>query len=124
MINTEKQKEKLETELNRVVDELKTLGTYTPTTDDWTETLKNHNVPEADPNTEADASEELEEHGATLSALEIEYHNIKLSLKKIEEGRYGICEIGGEQIEEKRLEFKPDARTCIEHMNQEDKLPL
>jgi len=36
-------------------------------------------------------------------------------LKKIEDGTYGICEVGGEEIPEDRLDANPSARTCIEH---------
>ncbi len=39
---------------------------------------------------------------------------IEDALKKIEKGRYGICEICGNEISEKRLEFIPWARYCIE----------
>lgn len=123
MINTDKHKEKLESELERVIAELKTVGTYESVTDDWSKAL-NEYIPEADSNVRADASEELEEHSATLTVLEINYHNIKRALQKIEKGTYGICEIGKEPIEEERLEFKPNARTCTKHMNEEDKLPL
>jgi RNA polymerase-binding transcription factor DksA len=51
--------------------------------------------------------------------LEVRYNEIKSALKKIEEsapGAYGLCEVGGEQIEEDRLEANPAARTCKAHM--------
>ena len=38
------------------------------------------------------------------------------ALEKIEKGTYGICETGGEKIEEDRLEANPSARTCKAHM--------
>ena len=66
----------------------------------------------------------MEERRATLSALETEYRDIKRALQKIADGNYGTCEICGEPIEEDRLNFKPTARTCTKHMNDESQLPL
>ena len=39
---------------------------------------------------------------------------IEDALKKIDKGRYGVCEICGKNISEKRLKFVPWARYCIE----------
>ncbi len=39
---------------------------------------------------------------------------IDKALKKIEEGTYGICEACGREIDEKRLEARPEATLCIE----------
>ncbi len=118
-------KAKLETQLNTIVEELKGLGIYDEHSDNW-EAVPDQEVSgaDADENTNADASEAAEERQATMSDLEIEYHDIRRALKKIEAGTYGICEISGEPIEEKRLLIKPDARTCIAHMNEENQLPL
>ncbi len=39
------------------------------------------------------------------------------ALAKIVDGRYGVCEISGEEIELDRLEANPAARTCKKHLN-------
>ncbi len=124
MLNLNEYKSKLEIELERITDELNTLGTYEPETDDWTVTLKEANIAEADDNIEADTAETMEERRSTLSALEIQYRDIKRALQKINEGNFGTCEVCGAQIEENRLNFKPTARTCSIHMNNESQLPL
>lgn len=124
MLNLNEYKSKLEIELERITGELNTLGTYEPETGDWTVTLNETNIAEADDNVEADTAETMEERRATLSALEIEYRNIKRALQKITDGNYGLCEICGGPIEENRLNFKPTARTCTDHMNDEGQLPL
>ncbi len=124
MIDTAVFKTKLEGELIRITEELKTLGVYNPETDDWTETVGEDNLTEADSNIEADMAEDMEERRSTLSALEIEYRNTKRALTKIETGIFGLCEISGEPIEEDRLNFKPTARTCKNHMEEEAQLPL
>lgn len=45
---------------------------------------------------------------------------IEGAIKKIEDGSYGVCELCGEEIEEKRLLARPMATHCIEcKMEQE-----
>ena len=40
------------------------------------------------------------------------------ALAKIEEGTYGICDRGGEPIEEGRLEAVPYATLCLKHQKE------
>ena len=124
MININDFKNKLEDRLTTVTAELKTLGELNEATGDWIETKSEDTSSEADLNSEADTNEEMEERKATLSVLETEYNDIKRALHKIEAETFGICEISGEAIEEDRLQFKPTARTCKTHMNEEGLLPL
>lgn len=116
---------KLEEQLEAVTAELQTIGTYDAATDNWEAIPDEEDMAvDADENTNADSVEAWNERRATLSDLERDYRNIKRALAKIAAGTYGICEVSGEPIEEKRLEFKPDARTCMAHMDEEGQLPL
>lgn len=124
MLNLTEYKHRLEADLERITNELNTLGIYNSETDDWTENLGEENITEADDNVEADTAENMEERRATLADLEIEYRNTKIALQKIANGTFGLCEISGEPIEEARLNFKPTARTCTKHMNDESQLPI
>jgi RNA polymerase-binding transcription factor DksA len=124
MLSLNEYKNRLEGDLNRIITELSNIGVHNPETDDWTEILGEHTPNEADINVEADIAEEWEERRATLSDLEIEYRNIKRALAKIEAGTFGTCEISGEPIEIERLNFKPTARTCKAHMEDEGQLPI
>lgn len=72
----------------------------------------------------ADELEEMEERQATELELEARYKQINHALGLIAAGKYGICEVGGEEIEAERLEANPAARTCKAHIEQEDDLPL
>lgn len=45
--------------------------------------------------------------------LKSELKHIKDSLKRMQEGTYGICIACGEQINPQRLKIKPHARYCI-----------
>lgn len=118
-------KSRLETELKVVEGELKTVGVQNPENpNDWEakETEMDVMNTTADENEAADKFEEYTQNRAINDALEIRYNAIKRALGKIEAGTYGICEISGDQIEEERLEANPSARTCREHMGEEDSL--
>ena len=41
--------------------------------------------------------------------------DVDAALKRIEDGTYGTCVVGGEQITEERLEAMPWASLCIDH---------
>ncbi len=118
-------KAKLEEKLEQIVGELGQIAAYNETTDDWEAIPEVENGGgEADENSHADAAESLSERMATVTNLEQDYRNIKRALEKLTNGTYGICEISGEAIESERLLFKPDARTCHKHMDEESSLPI
>jgi DnaK suppressor protein len=116
---------RLEEQLKTISEELESIATYDSVNDDWKAVPNQEEAAaDADENTSADFIEEWNQRRATVSDLEREYRDIKRALNKITEGTYGLCEVSGEPIEEKRLEARPDARTCIAHMNEEGQLPL
>lgn len=112
-------KDRLETELSRLIGELETIATFEETTGDWTAKPEATELDEADSNSEADGVEEWHERQATVTQLETLYQNTKRALKKIEEGTFGICEICQNSIEENRLDVIPTARTCKAHLEEE-----
>lgn len=116
-------KEKLEDELKVVEEELKHIGQKNPdlkgNVTDWEGKPANFDVDAADESELADKMEEFEENTAVLKNLEVKFNEVKEALRKIEGGAshpYGVCEIGGELIEEDRLEANPAAKTCKAHM--------
>ncbi len=111
-------KERLEAELKLVEDELEHVGQRNPSNPaDWEGRPADLDIDRADDSELADKMEEYEENTAVLKNLEIKYNEIKKALKKIEDGKYGICEVCGKPIEEDRLEANPAAKTCKAHMN-------
>ena len=44
---------------------------------------------------------------------------VRKALARMKIGRYGICEVCGNPIEEARLRIYPEATTCTEHMDKE-----
>jgi RNA polymerase-binding transcription factor DksA len=116
---------KLEAEKQRLTEELSSIAVRDKETPgDWDA------VREADPGATgvsedvADELEDMNERKATETTLEKQLVKVDLALKKMTEGNYGTCEIGGETIEGDRLEANPAARTCMAHMGEEDSLPL
>ncbi len=123
-VNTEQYKERLETMLAELTEELKTLGIHNPEVpEDWQALPADVETSQADPNVGADRVEDWEERRATLAELETRYNNLNRALKKIEAGTFGVCELGGEEIEADRLDANPAARTCKTHINNEADLP-
>ncbi len=117
-------KSRLEADLSRITNELTTIASHDDITDNWEAAPETDVEGEADINVEADAVEEWNERRGTVSALETEYRDTKRALMKIEAGTFGTCEVCGATIAPARLEFKPTARTCQDHLNDEATLAL
>lgn len=47
---------------------------------------------------------------------------IKEALQRIDDGSYGVCELCGEEISEKRLEARPVTTCCIECKKEEEEI--
>jgi RNA polymerase-binding transcription factor DksA len=120
----EHHKEALHRMQAELATELESLGVHDPhNTSDWIAT-PSVSASEPDHNDAADMVEELEERESTLAVLETRWNDIRRALEKMEAGTFGICEIGGEPIEEVRLSVNPSARTCIAHKEREVDLSL
>ncbi len=116
MIDTKKYKTSLEKELKLLEDEMKKIARKNPSNpNDWEPVESEMNADTADSDEVADEMENFGENASILSKLEGQYDDIKIALDKIKNGTYGKCEVGGEDIPEKRLEANPAARTCIKH---------
>jgi DnaK suppressor protein len=103
--------------------ELKTIATQHPESGDWIAIPPTDEIAEADPNSEADSTEEWNERRAVLASLEQRWRNIVRAEEKVVSGTYGICELSGAPIEPERLAANPAARTCIAERNNENQLP-
>lgn len=109
-------KERLLEEKQRLEEGLAAIGRRNPhNPQDW-EALPSEKGMEADPYDQAENLESYAENTAILGDLEIRYNNVISALKRIEEGTYGVCNVGGEKIEEARLTADPAATTCKAHL--------
>lgn len=111
-------KTKLEEEKRLLEEELSTVATRNPQNPtDWEPKYTTEDVDKAEYGDVADAIEETENNIGILHNLEIKYTEVIKALSKIDAGTFGICEVGGEHIEEARLEANPSATTCKHCMN-------
>lgn len=103
-------------EKERLERDLATVGRRNPSNPaDW-EALPPETGQEADPNDAADLIEGYEGNTAILKDLEARYNDVLDALSRIDAGTYGTCIIGGEAIEDARLNADPAARTCKAHI--------
>ncbi|MCR4330494.1 MAG: TraR/DksA C4-type zinc finger protein [Patescibacteria group bacterium] len=109
----------LQNERERLLRELAGLGHVNPANvSDWEATPEDRDTMRADKNEAADAVEEYESRAAVEVTLENHLQNITAALERIENNTYGVCRIGGEAIEEDRLEANPAATTCKAHLEE------
>jgi RNA polymerase-binding transcription factor DksA len=71
---------------------------------------------EPDLHDQADQLDQYQENRAIVDVLNPRYQQVCKALSRIEEGTFGICEVGGEEIEQDRLEADPSATTCKAHL--------
>lgn len=111
-------REKLDSEKKLVISELREVGVVknSRNPDDWEATPSNDDTSRADANEVADRLESYEQNNAIVQKLEARLTEIDHALTRMKENKYGICEVGGEHIEEGRLEANPAATTCKAHM--------
>lgn len=115
-MNTSKYKTRLLEEKQRLEEGLASIGRRNPhNPKDW-EALPSEKGMEADPYDQAENLESYAENSAILSDLEIRYNTVLSALSRIEDGTYGVCDVGGEKIEEARLTADPAATTCKVHL--------
>jgi RNA polymerase-binding transcription factor DksA len=125
MTNNERYKKTLTQEKTQLETELKRLGVQSTGTDGaWEQRAPQLDIMEADQNEAADRTEEANIDQIVFDELEARYRLVVHALLKVEDGTYGVCEVGGETIEEERLVANPAARTCKKHMGEEGTLSL
>ncbi len=115
-MNTATLATKLAEEKERLEKEMRSVGRPTPgVPGDW-EPVPSETGTEPDLVDQADITISGEGNAAILADLEARYEHVRLALRRIEAGTYGVCEVCGEAIEEERLEADPAATTCVVHL--------
>lgn len=109
-------RKKLEEEKSALEGQLMTIAKRNPDApEDWTVTPPDLNVMRAAKEEMADQEEELENAASLEYNLESRLRDINEALEKMRQGKYGVCAIGGEAIDEQRLRANPAAITCVNH---------
>lgn len=112
----EKYKNLLEEEKGRLEKELSNIATKNPKNpEEWDVKAPDMNPMVSDQSELADMFEELETQTGLEMQLEERLKKVHESLRRVEDGTYGVCTACGKKIEEKRLEANPLAHTCVEH---------
>lgn len=109
-------KKLLEEEKTKLEKELSTIARKNPENpEDWEVKAPEMNPMVSDQSELADVFEELETQAGLEWELEERLKKVNKALKRTEDESYGVCSVGGEKIEEKRLRANPMAETCIKH---------
>ena len=110
----EQSKKKLEDEKSRLETLLGRFAKRAKTTDREEFASKFTNLG----NEEGDNAQEVEMYETNLGeerSLERRLQKVNSALERIENGNYGKCSVGGEEIEAARLSVAPEADTCVRH---------
>lgn len=70
---------------------------------------------EHDPEGQTIAYERSQLSAVTSQAVE-HLTEVDAALERVATGRYGVCEMCGRPIDQARLEARPTARTCVQHV--------
>ena len=114
-------KKRLEAEKKVLEDELATVSTGDSESRGGVHAISDDlDISEADENELGDKFESLDNNEAIENRLEERMEIVVRALAMMDAGKYGLCEVCGHEIEEKRLEADPAAPTCILHMKALD----
>ncbi len=120
---TNQYKPRLEEMLGEITLELQSVGIHNPQNpSDWVAVPEEMGGEETDENLSADRVEAWNERNALVATLETQYNGVTSALARIEKKLFGVCEICGKEIEDKRLNANPISRTCIAHLEEESSL--
>lgn len=120
-IHVQLYKQQLTEELQRLIQELKSVGRINPENPaDWEAVPPELDIMRADRNESADSIEGYEGNAAILNDLEIRYNEVKDALQRINDGTFGYCKTCNEPIEEKRLQANPAATLCLKHLHEQE----
>lgn len=109
-------KKQLEEERVRLERELSTVAERNPDApEDWNVIAPDLNIMHAAKEEMADQEEELENRVSIEAGLESRLRDVNEALEKIRHGKYGVCSVGGEEIDEDRMKANPAALTCMKH---------
>ena len=71
----------------------------------------------------ATETHEREVDQSFVQAMEEGILEVEAARRRVEEGTYGQCQLGGGDIPDERLEVVPTARYCVEHQTELEQRP-
>ena len=116
MLDKKKIKEKLESERDVLLEELRDMGKLNSETGEWEAIPEEMDSPQSDENDKADRFEDYEARSSMIRTLEPRLNSILKALKGLGRESFGKCEVCKKDIEMARLEANPAATTCKKHL--------
>jgi RNA polymerase-binding transcription factor DksA len=116
MLDKKKIKEKLESERDMLLEELRDMGKLDSETGEWQATPDEISSPQSDENDKVDRFEDFEARSSMIKTLEPRLNAILKALKGLNRESFGKCEVCKKDIEGTRMEVNPAARTCKKHL--------
>lgn len=116
MLDKKKIKEKLESERDVLLEQMKDMGKLNAETGEWETTPEELEFPESDENDKADRFEDFEARSSMMRTLGPRLDDILKALRGLNRESFGKCEVCKKDIEVARLEANPAARTCKKHL--------
>ncbi len=108
----EESKTKLEEQKKSLQKELGSFASEDPNLKhNWD--AKYPNREDGDKDEEADEAQEYDNMLSLEHSLELKLKDVNAALEKIAQGKYGICENCGKEIDKERLLACPEAKTCL-----------
>src|SRR3989338_1575417 len=112
-METEKIKQLLEAEKEKLEKELETVATKDKNMEgNWN--AKRMNMEDSDMEEKADEVEEYDNRVSLEQSLEVKLLDVNAALAKIAGEKYGVCEKCGKEISTERLMVNPAAKLCVE----------
>src|ERR1035437_1420896 len=116
MLDKKKIKEKLESERDVLLEELRDMGKLNSETGEWEAIPEEMDSPQSDENDKADRFEDYEARSSMIRTLEPRLNNILKAIKGLGRESFGKCEVCKKDIEITRLKANPAATTCKKHL--------
>jgi len=120
ILDKKKIKEKLEKERDMLLNQVRDIGVQDPETNEWEAIPERITSKETDQNEMADRFEDFEERSSVIKVLASRLNKVLDTLKEIDKASFGICEVCGKNIKMARIEADPSAKTCKEHINEQE----
>ncbi|MDT7580333.1 MAG: DnaK suppressor protein [Pseudonocardiales bacterium] len=119
-MNVDRARELLTAELEQLDDRAEFAAESVTETATGNETADEGSLTQHPADLGTDVANRMESEGLART-VELQRRRVQEALNRLDGGTYGRCEVCGREIDDERLEARPEASTCREHA---DALPV
>ena len=119
-MNPDRARELLTAELHELDDRARFAAESVAETATGNETADEGSLTQHPADLGTDVANRMESEGLART-VELQRRRIQDALERLDQGSYGRCEVCGREIDDERLEARPEVSTCREHA---DVLPV